>query len=173
MSASHLAGAVPSIRFEPIDLARHGETCVRFRRDSYYCSFGAGEAFDAARGGAAGYIERLRERLVRLPEGIVHVWRGDTIIGQIEAQIAAGGIAGYVNLFYLVPEERGSGAGDALHDYVVSLFSRLDVPSIRLSVSPGNARALKYYAKHGWRDVGPRPDHPTARLLERVVVRRD
>jgi hypothetical protein len=89
-----------SVRFEPIDLVRDGETCVRFRRDSYFCSFGEGDAFDPATGGPAGYLERLRVRLATLPEGIVHVWRADTIVGQIEAQIPPGVGTGYVNLFH-------------------------------------------------------------------------
>ena len=158
-----------SVRFEPVDLVRDRDTCVRFRRDSYFCSFGEGEAFDPSSGGVAGYLERLRERLATLPEGIVHVWRVDAIVGQIEAQIPPALGTGYVNLFYLVPEVRGSGIGDQLHAYVVSLFSRRSVPSARLSVSPTNARALRYYAKHGWRDLGPRPDHPTVHLMELVI----
>jgi ribosomal protein S18 acetylase RimI-like enzyme len=163
---------MPSVRFEPIDLRRHADTCVRFRRDSYFCSFGDGEAFDPATGGVKGYLDRLRQRLAILPEGIVHVWRADLIVGQIEAQIRPDTGTGYVNLFHLVPEERGSGAGDLLHDYVLLLFARHGVPSARLSVSPSNLRAVRYYAKHGWRDLGPRPDHPEVHLMELIITPR-
>lgn len=160
---------MPEVRFEPIDLLRHADTCVLFRRDSYGCSFGEGEAFPAADGGVSAYLERLRTRLATFPEGIVHVWRSEKIIGQIEAQMPPGLGTGYVNLFHLVAEERGNGTGDLLHDYVVSLFARQGAPSARLSVSPSNARALRYYAKHGWRDLGPRPDHPEVHLMELVI----
>jgi ribosomal protein S18 acetylase RimI-like enzyme len=161
---------VPPLRFEPIDLQRNVETCVTFRRDSHFCSFGAGEAFDNVTGGVEGYLSRLGERLKSLPEGIVHVWRNGRIVGQIEAQVPAGGVGGYVNLLYLVPEERGRGVGGELHDYVVALFRRLGLPSVRLSVSLTNTPALRYYSKHGWRDVGPRPGFENVHVMELALA---
>src|SRR4051812_1334309 len=107
-----------ALRFQSIDLARDANVCIQFRRDSYFCSFGAGEAFDPATGGATGYLDRLRQRLAALPEGIVHAWRGNRIVGQIEARVASDAAGGYVNLFYLTAEERGRGAGDELHAHV-------------------------------------------------------
>ena len=38
----------------------------------------------------------------------------------------------------------------------VALFQRHQVRVARLTVSPTNGRALRYYARHGWRDLGPR-----------------
>jgi GNAT superfamily N-acetyltransferase len=160
-----------SLRFEPVDLHRDSDTCIRFRRDSYFCSFGDGEAFDPATGGTTGYLDRLRQRLAALPEGIVHAWRGDRIVGQIEAQVPADRPGGYVNLFYLVADERGRGAGDELHAYLVSLFRRIGLPAARLSVSPSNARAVRYYSKHGWCDLGPRPGHEIVHLMELTLSR--
>jgi ribosomal protein S18 acetylase RimI-like enzyme len=157
-----------SLRFAPIDFEKDAEICVLFRRDSYFCSFGEGEAFEAT-GGAVGYLELLRERHALLPEGIVHVWRNDHIIGQIEAQLPSNAPGGYVNLFHLVPEERDRGTGALLQEYVVSLFTRRGVSSLRLSVSPTNARAMRFYAKHGWRDLGPRPDYVRVHLMELCV----
>jgi GNAT superfamily N-acetyltransferase len=155
-----------SIAFERIDLGRHADVCIGFRRDAYFCSFDSGDPFDADTGGATGYLEWLRGRALALPDGIVHVWRADRIIGQIEAQVRQAPCGGYVNLFYLVPEERGSGVGNVLHEYVVALFIRHGALSARLSVSSANARALRYYTKHGWRDLGERPDDPRVHLME-------
>ncbi len=63
-----------------------------------------------------------------------------------------------VVLFYLIPEERGGQLGAELQAYVLDTLSRHHVRNARLSVAPGNVRAIKYYEKHGWRDLGPRPD---------------
>ncbi len=91
------------LRFQPIDLNRHSDLCLSFRRDSYFCSYGE---------------------------------------------------------------------GDDIHAYVVALFERHWLPSARLSVSPTNVRALRYYAKNGWRDIGPRPDHPRVNLMELTLSSR-
>jgi ribosomal protein S18 acetylase RimI-like enzyme len=154
------------VTFLPVDLERDADVCVLFRRDAHVCSFGHGDAFATMADGATGYLQGLRERLASLPAGIVHVWRDARIIGQIEARIPAGASGGYISLFYLVPEERGAGAGDALHEYAVSLFRRHQLAEARLSVSPTNPRAVRYYQKHGWRDLGPRPGAEPVHLME-------
>jgi len=99
--------------------------------------------------------------------GHQHVWRNGTIVGQLEMIVMnTPKRLGYVNLFYLVPEMRGPGLGDALHQHAVSLFRGMGVDCMRLSVSPSNGRALRYYRKHGWKDLGPRPDAPHVNLME-------
>lgn len=144
-----------TLQFATIDLARHRQLCIDFRRDSYVVSFGDDRLFNEENGiDGSGYIEWLADRIARFPEGHVHAWRGDHIIGQLE--LIVGPSSGYVNLFYLRPEERGAGNGDALHDYAVQVFQRHQVRVAGLSVSPTNRRALSYYARHGWRDLGPR-----------------
>src|SRR5688572_11753690 len=152
-----LARRMPAstLQFATIDLARHKDLCIAFRRDSYIVSFGDDRIFNDENGAdGSGYIEWLADRIARFPEGHVHVWRGADIIGQLEIIVSPS--SGYVNLFYLKPEERGYGHGSALHEYAVALFRRHRVRVAGLSVSPTNQRALRYYARHGWRDLGPR-----------------
>lgn len=157
-------------RFETIDLSRHAATCVAFRRDSYVCSFGTTERFDADCGpGGEAYLHRLAERMAELPAGYVHLWRDDEIIGQMEMRLRDEPPIGYVNLFYLRPDARGSGAGEHLQAYAVAVFAGLGMDRIQLSVSPENARAMAYYRKHGWRSLGPRPGHEEVLLMEREI----
>lgn len=154
-----------TLRFQTIDLGRHLALAIDFRRDSYVCSFGSDELFVEENGAdARGYIEWLEARVVSYPEGHVHVWRGDEIIGQLE--MIVGPSTGYINLFYLRPEARGIGLGDALHRYAVELLQQRQITSAGLSVSPTNRRAMKYYQRHGWRDLGPRPGAPHVHELE-------
>jgi ribosomal protein S18 acetylase RimI-like enzyme len=155
------------LRFETIDLAAHAERCVAFRRDSYRQSFGDAERFDAG-AGAAGYLEWLRGRIAAFPRGHVHVWQGSEIIGQLELRSLTEPPPPfvYVNLFYLVPAARGSGAGDALHTYAREFAQSAAVQRALLSVSPSNLRALRYYQKHGWRDIGPSPHDASCQMLQ-------
>lgn len=67
---------------------------------------GGAESFDQQNGAdGSGYISWLRDRLGEFPQGCVHAWDGDRIVGQLEFRKRADG-TGYVNLFYLVPDVR-------------------------------------------------------------------
>jgi ribosomal protein S18 acetylase RimI-like enzyme len=152
-----------TVSFKTIDLSRDANVAVEFRRDSYVCSFGSDDAF----GAADDYLGWLRDRIARQPLGHVHVWHGPKIIGQLEMAIReTSPITGYVNLFYLALEVRGQGFGEALHTYFLQFMGAGGACSARLSVSPTNTRAVVYYRKHGWRDLGPRPDSSEVNLME-------
>jgi GNAT superfamily N-acetyltransferase len=155
------------LRFETIDLAAHAELCVAFRRDSYLCSFGSAQHFDAGKG-AAGYLDWLRGRIAAFPLGHVHVWQESEIIGQLEMRSLTEPPPPfvYVNLFYLVPLARGTGAGSALQAYLLEFAREAGVLRALLSVSPSNLRALAYYRKHGWRDIGPSAHDPGCQTLQ-------
>jgi ribosomal protein S18 acetylase RimI-like enzyme len=135
-------------RFEPVDLDARFDLCVRFRRDSLVCSFGHDREFEES-GGAPAYLEWLRARMAAFRPGIVHAFRGDAVIGQIEMQVH--GDEARVNLFYLTPEWRATGAGRDLHAYVLAVLRRRGIEAVDLMVSPSNGRAIRYYEKHGWR----------------------
>jgi ribosomal protein S18 acetylase RimI-like enzyme len=158
---------IGGLRFTAIDLSRNADVAVAFRRDSYLCSFGSDDAF----GIEDDYLGWLRDRVARQPLGHVHVWDGPKLIGQLEMLIqTTTPVRGYVNLFYLVPEARGLGFGKDLHSYFVQFMRAGGACLARLSVSPSNARALTYYVKHGWRDLGLRPDDNTVHLMEFDVL---
>ena len=152
--------------FKPIDLDAHASVCVAFRRDSFICSFGQDGFFQEEGLNAVHYIEWLRLRTARFPDGHVHIWRGDKIVGQMEMQILEEPRRGYVNLFYLVKEMRGAGVSSQLQDYAMDFMRRHGVQIAQLSVSPTNARALAFYRKHGWRDLGLRPGRDDVNLME-------
>jgi ribosomal protein S18 acetylase RimI-like enzyme len=153
------------VRFATIDLERHADLCVAFRRDSFVVSFGDDQRFLEQNGKDGSlYIDWLEQRVASYPAGHVHLWRGSEIVGQIEMVVRPDG-TGYVNLLYLAAPARGRGLGDVLHDYATRLFAREGITVAHLSVSPSNARALRYYEKHGWQDLGPSPRSPEVRLM--------
>lgn len=159
------------INFISIDLARHAELCLQFRRDSYRCSFPDGEQRFHRENGidGQGYLNWLQERIAELPQGCVHVVQNQRIVGQLEMRLRQKVRMGYVNLFYLIPEVRGTGLGDELQSYVIQVFQELAVDKVQLSVSPTNDRAMAYYRKHGWRDLGLRSDSSQVHLMELTI----
>jgi len=118
------------------------------KRDAYVCSFGSDAQFDTHFESDAGYLAWLRGRTA------LHVWRGAAVVGQLEVALRAHPEPSYVSLFYLVEAERGTGAGDAIHAHVVALLRGHRSLIADLHVSPTNARALRYYRKHAWNDLG-------------------
>jgi len=131
------------------------------------CSFGHDREFDEG-GGAPVYLDWLRARMASFRDGIVHAFRGDRIIGQIELQVR--GDEARVNLFYLTPEWRGTGAGEDLHAYVLGVLRAHSVPAAELLVSPTNARAIRYYEKHGWKRGEGVPDREDLMFMRLIVT---
>ncbi len=143
--------------FRKINLEEHSETCLKFRADSFYTSFGAESAFwgDDGKGGVR-YLEWLKTQDSR-EYGAFHIWKKDEIIGQMELGFLRDDRTwGYINLFYLRVEERGKGYSKYLDDFAIQFLQNQGVHRAKLSVSPTNERAWHYYLKNGWRDGGLR-----------------
>jgi ribosomal protein S18 acetylase RimI-like enzyme len=161
-----------SLSFAPIDLGEHAGLCVEFRLDSYVCSFGTTDSFYIDNASEQGYVDRLRARMQELPGSCVHLWRGSQIIGQLEmgwpqagTERRAGTEFGSVDMYYLVPKARGSGASERLDEYVCGFYANLGLSQARLSVSPSNERAIRHYRKYGWKNLGPDPRRPEVLLF--------
>lgn len=160
------------LTFLPIDLEKTRDLCLRFREDSFIASFGDTSRFHEADGkGGERYLEWLGQILASDPAAAVHVWEGDTIIGQIElGRSKAEPDLGSVFLFYLAPEKRGQGFSKHLDEYAMKYMRSLGLKKARLSVSPTNTRAVKFYEKQGWKDLGPRPDHPEVNYMMKILT---
>jgi GNAT superfamily N-acetyltransferase len=160
-----------SLTFRDIDLSRHADVCVRFRADSYVCGDGSADRFWATAGpDGAKYLTRLADLSRDMPGSCVHAWLGDRIVGQVEMmRDPASPDAGKVNLFYLAPDFRGRGLGAQLERYAVDFLRDAGFTRAWLRVSPANARALAFYAKHGWQDRGRDRDHPTMQVMEKPL----
>ena len=161
------------LAFAPIDLDSAAGLAVTFRADSFVCSFGSDERFYESDGkGHERYLVWLRNLMQSMPGSCVHVWDGGAIIGQMEMNRFKGEpeIA-YVNLYYLAPAFRNCGLGHKLDQYAMTYFKGLGFRTARLSVSPANPQAMRFYLKNGWHDLGPRPGHSEVHLMEKEVAR--
>ena len=47
-----------------------------------------------------------------------------------------------------------------MEQYATAWFKRHGFASARLSMMPSNIRAVRFYLRNGWRDLGPREDKP-------------
>jgi ribosomal protein S18 acetylase RimI-like enzyme len=156
---------IERLRFAPIDMHLHRDQALSFREDSFYCSFGDTSGFHRDE-----YIAVLEARLARDPWSAVHAWLGERIVGQMEfGQFKPDPSIGYINLYYLIPEQRGQGIAGQLDAHATDHLTRRGHRRAHLSVSPSNTRALRYYARHGWTQVGPRPEAPNVVLMHKTL----
>jgi ribosomal protein S18 acetylase RimI-like enzyme len=161
-----------ALRWGSIDLGRDADIAVAIRVDSYVASFGNADLFR----GREHYLSFLQRRLEWDPASVAHLWRteadgSERIVGQVElGKDKDDEGVGYVNLFYLVADCRGTGLGTMLEDYATRFFGKHGIERARLSVVPANVRAVRFYVKHGWRDIGARPDAPLVRLMEKTFT---
>ncbi|MGG4268344.1 GNAT family N-acetyltransferase [Peribacillus simplex] len=133
--------------FRTIDTEKDKEIIIKFRKDSYVVSFGSVDGF----GDENAYLQRMKERVCKFPDGQVIIEKDQESIGQMELQIREyeGTEIGYVNLFYLIPEYRSKGLGKELVRYAENFFRQFNVSEYHLRVSPDNQRAIRLYTNSG------------------------
>ncbi|MGF2614661.1 GNAT family N-acetyltransferase [Rossellomorea aquimaris] len=148
--------------FEEIDIVKHRNTAVAFRKDSFYVSFGETTGF----GEEDEYLQWVDEKARMFPGGFVLAKEEGNYIGQLELTIREyeGTAIGYVNLYYLVPEMRGRGKGEDLHNYAKQFFKKNKVKEYHLRVSPSNISAIKFYRKLGMEEAGTEVDGKVMRM---------
>ncbi len=146
-----------SIEFKCADLKTNMPSCIEFRRDSFQINYGAEKSFDSEMGAEGDdYASGLLDFQAQYPYGVIHVWREDTIVGQIEFHTEALFTdKAFIPMFYLIPSERGSGIGSMMHDYLIQTLRDKGCNGARIPVSSTNDRGVAFYKKHGWRYAKP------------------
>lgn len=157
------------LQFLPVKLNESAEVCLRFVIDAFVESYGSAERFFKENGTQGEvYLEWLKGKIEKDPASVVHIWETGEIIGQMELGVfRPQPSTGFVSLYYLVADKRGKGYSMFLEQYVESFLKERGFSKARLSVSPTNARAVAYYKKAGWTDLGPRPDYPALNFMEK------
>lgn len=143
--------------FKPIDLNKHFNYCLAFRRDSHFCSFDTYVGFDKS---VVGYQERMSSRMRDERWHYFHIWDSDSIIGQLEFKsFSERPNCGYVHLIYLIPEYRGSGVANIAQKFIVDTLKAQGCEQAMLSVSRINERAVRHYKRQGWVYLKPNLKH--------------
>lgn len=149
------------MEFKSIDIRIHKEYIIPFRRDSFDVSFGTNKDFNEKE-----YLDWVKQRLVKNPQGFVLITENELPIGQLELTVKEyeGKVIGYVNLYYLIPEKRGMGLGSLLHDYAIKYFKNNNVSEYHLRVSPTNKQAIAFYTKNGMKPIKTEMDGKVLRM---------
>lgn len=159
------------MRIAPLDLDRHGPAAIALAREAFVESFGSTERFDAEAGAdGSGLVQQLRRRQTADP---TTVW-GATEDGRLVGLLVLGRFeeippVGHLALIAVAPEGRGSGLADQLLVLAQETLARSGFDRARLRVAARNARALRFYQRHGWADVGESPLLPGLRVFERAL----
>ena len=155
--------------FLPINLEQDWNLCLKYRIDSYVASFGSAANFERD-GGESHYKQWLLNKIKNNPYSAVHIHLDNKIIGQMElGQMKNEPETGLANLYYLAPEYRGQNLSQYLDQYAIRFLTALGCKKARLNVSPTNSRALAFYLKNGWKNLGPNPKHPEVHIMEKVL----
>jgi len=166
---SNSVAAAEALVFRPLGLPGDGALAVHFSEDAFVCSFGSAERFwaEAGRDGRR-WVERLGEKLQQDPRNAVNAWLGGSIVGQVVlGSSETEPSTGHVNLYYLVPQWRGRGLAQQLDAYAVDVLRDQGYRSATLNVSPTNVRALRFYLRCGWNELGAPPDAPFVHAMAR------
>ena len=143
--------------FEPIDTEIDGEIAVFFREESYLVSYEDEAEAMAAFGGDDEYLTWVQRKEGEFSNSMVHVWQNGVLVGQVELTPRVDLERGHVNLYYVAPDWRGQGIAERLDMYAQAYFARMGIPRMSLSVAKMNKRALAFYKKAGWQEIGDDP----------------
>lgn len=134
------------LSYRTINLDTDKELVVANRRDSFLVSFGDLSGM----GSDEEYVDWLKMRLGKFPEGALLAFDGVQCVGHIEFVLREAGKVGHVNLYYVLPEYRGQGYGRELHQYMENVFRQKGARRMELRVSPTNRRAVGFYERMGF-----------------------
>jgi RimJ/RimL family protein N-acetyltransferase len=152
------------LTFRTIDLAAHSQVALRFRDAAMRDGGGTLDRDRTDR----GYLMWLRERVAEEPRFAVHAWKDEAIVGEIVLdRFWHDPSAGWVNRHYLVPAERGTGAAAELDAYTETVFTELGLAKAYVAAFPVNQRAMRFYLKQGWSDLGSPAWAPRVHLFEK------
>lgn len=156
------------LEFHPVDLNKHSQQSIEFRKDTWLASYG--NLNDYSQNDTISWFEKLAENN---PSGFIHVWFEQRIIGQLEFNCKLRDNQQkpfvYINLFYLIDEYRGQAAAELIHKYVLQQAISNQCEYAQLRYIPGNTRAEKYYLKHGWNKIGE-PDAMRGQLMQKELI---
>ena len=109
-------------------------------------------------------------------------WRVRTTRSDMFAAFVGGEPVGIVGLFgpgpdgdrtliamWVAPALRGTGVADSLIQAAVGRAASLDATAVRLEVAPGNARAEKVYARHGFAATDETPEIAGGTVMRRAL----
>lgn len=115
---------------------------------------------DMAYFGRQPYLEMAEECSKQNPNHLLCAMRRNTIVGilQLNPIRCVENNAGYIAFFYMLPEFRGDGLGVQMLGEAISIYRAMGRDRIHLSCGEENVRGMKFYERHGFRNIGTRQE---------------
>ncbi len=142
------------------------EQYVRYRQDAWQVIYGSLEGFDGP-----GFWMDAQRTMGGDPNAMVVGYLDRTPVGMIQLspdRDSRKGV-GYIPFLYLREAYRHKGLGIQLIGHAVSFYRKLGRDRLQLSVAPTNEKALGFYHKFGFREVGKNP----GRFGRLIVMEKD
>lgn len=152
----------------PLDLQRHGATAISLGREAFVESFESPERFEQEHGpDGDGLLPFLHARAANEPRWVTAAEEDGRLVGLLVLGTLAGPPArGHLMLLVVEPAARGTGLASRLLAHAVTMLRELGWDRARLHVTQRNVRAMRFYLREGWSDVGEHPGVPGVRILE-------
>ena len=108
------------------------------------------------------------------PGSVVRVLSGDRVVGLVELDPGRDEQSGcgWISLLYMLPEYRGRGWAIQLLGYAFWFYENHDRAAVRLHVSENNARAITFYQRSGFVQIGRDPGVRAHLLLMGRLIHR-
>ena len=145
-------GELNNLAVYPLPLPENGALFERCYADAWQSVHGSLEGYVGA-----DYLRDACLHWAAAPgRAVVQARRGEEFVGLMDLdteRYARRGV-GWISLLSMTPPWRGAGLGVQLLGHAVSVYRALGRSVIRLHVSTENPRALRFYEKYRFREIG-------------------
>ena len=143
-----------NLRYEPLRFPRDEAFYLQCYRDAWRNVHETDEGFVPEL-----YARSAARHAQEHPGSVVRVLSGDRVVGLVELDPGRDEQAGcgWISLLYMLPEYRGRGWAIQLLGYAFWFYENHDRSAVRLHVSENNARAITFYQRSGFVQIGRDP----------------
>lgn len=160
---------VEDLRYEPLHFPRDEVFYLQCYRDAWRNVHDTDEGFVPEL-----YARSAARHAQEHPGSVVRVLSGDRVVGLVELDPGRDEQAGcgWISLLYMLPEYRGRGWAIQLLGYAFWFYENHDRTTVRLHVSENNTRAITFYQRSGFVQIGRDPGVRAHLLLMGRLIHR-
>ena len=157
------------LRYEPLRFPRDEAFYLQCYRDAWRNVHETDEGFVPEL-----YARSAARHAQEHPGSVVRVLSGDRVVGLVELDPGRDEQSGcgWISLLYMLPEYRGRGWAIQLLGYAFWFYENHDRAAVRLHVSENNARAITFYQRSGFVQIGRDPGVRAHLLLMGRLIHR-
>ena len=157
------------LRYKPLHFPRDEAFYLQCYRDAWRNVHDTDEGFVPEL-----YARSAARHAQEHPGSVVRVLSGDRVVGLVELDPGRDEQSGcgWISLLYMLPEYRGRGWAIQLLGYAFWFYENHDRTAVRLHVSENNTRAITFYQRSGFVQIGRDPGVRAHLLLMGRLIHR-